>query len=348
MDLLPLLDTRARPLRDLRISVTDRCNFRCSYCMPAEIFGDSYEFLPRSEILSFEEITRLVRLFARQGVSKLRITGGEPLLRHDLPKLIENLAAIGGIEDIALTTNATLLPRQVKSLVAAGLHRVTVSLDSLDDAVFAQMNGDRLSVASVLDGIAAAEDAGLTPIKINCVVQRGVNDHTLVELARHFKGTGHTLRFIEFMDVGTRNGWKLDQVLSTEELIGRIDAELPVEAIEPNYRGEVARRWRYRDGEGELGVITSVTQPFCGDCTRARLTTEGSLVTCLFASSGTDLRSGLRGGASDDELEALIRQVWTGRTDSYSEARTQRLASGPDDVDTQSGSGRVEMYQIGG
>jgi cyclic pyranopterin phosphate synthase len=348
MDILPLVDTRDRPLRDLRISVTDRCNFRCTYCMPAEIFGDAYQFLPRAEILTFEEIGRLVRLFARQGVNKLRITGGEPLLRHDLPKLIEDLAGIEGIEDIALTTNATLLPRQAKALVDAGLHRVTVSLDSLDEEVFSQMNGGRLSVASVLEGIAAAEDAGLGPVKINCVVQKGVNDHTLVDFARHFQGTGQTVRFIEFMDVGTRNAWKLDQVLSTEELIARIGAELPLEPIEPNYRGEVARRWRYLDGSGEIGVISSVTQPFCGDCTRARLTTEGSLVTCLFASSGTDLRDGLRGGASDDELEALIRRVWTGRADRYSEVRTERLAAGEEGVDTQSGTGRVEMYQIGG
>ena len=338
-----LQDALKRPLRDLRVSVTDRCNFRCTYCMPAEIFGDKYEFLPREEILTFEEIERLVGIFAKLGALKLRITGGEPLLRHDLPELIARVARVPGVEDLALTTNATLLPRQAEALKAAGLRRVTISLDSLDDAVFARMNGDKLSVDRVLDGVAAAERAGLGPIKINCVVQRGVNDHTLVDLARHFKGSGHIVRFIEFMDVGTRNQWDLTKVLPAGEIAERIARELPLEPIEPNYRGEVARRWRYTDGEGEIGTIASVTQPFCGDCSRARLTTEGKLVTCLFASDGSDLRGPLREGATDDELRSLIQRVWRDRRDRYSEEREEILQ--------QEGAGsrnRIEMYQIGG
>ncbi len=338
-----LQDALKRPLRDLRVSVTDRCNFRCTYCMPAEIFGDKYEFLPREEILTFEEIERLVGIFAKLGALKLRITGGEPLLRHDLPDLIARVARVPGVEDLALTTNATLLPRQAEALKAAGLRRVTISLDSLDDAVFARMNGDKLSVDRVLDGVAAAERAGLGPIKINCVVQRGVNDHTLVDLARHFKGSGHIVRFIEFMDVGTRNQWDLTKVLPAGEIAERIARELPLEPIEPNYRGEVARRWRYTDGEGEIGTIASVTQPFCGDCSRARLTTEGKLVTCLFASDGSDLRGPLRDGATDDELRSLIQRVWRDRRDRYSEEREEILQ--------QEGAGsrnRIEMYQIGG
>ncbi len=338
-----LQDALKRPLRDLRVSVTDRCNFRCTYCMPAEIFGDKYEFLPREEILTFEEIERLVGIFAKLGALKLRITGGEPLLRHDLPDLIARVARVPGVEDLALTTNATLLPRQAEALKAAGLRRVTISLDSLDDAVFARMNGDKLSVDRVLDGVAAAERAGLGPIKINCVVQRGVNDHTLVDLARHFKGSGHIVRFIEFMDVGTRNQWDLTKVLPAGEIAERIARELPLEPIEPNYRGEVARRWRYTDGEGEIGTIASVTQPFCGDCSRARLTTEGKLVTCLFASDGSDLRGPLRDGATDDELRSLIQRVWRDRRDRYSEEREGILQ--------QEGAGsrnRIEMYQIGG
>ncbi len=338
-----LQDALERPLRDLRVSVTDRCNFRCTYCMPAEIFGDKYKFLPREEILTFEEIERLVGIFAKLGALKIRITGGEPLLRHDLPDLVARVARVPGVEDLALTTNATLLPRQAEALRAAGLRRVTISLDSLDDAVFARMNGDKLSVDRVLDGVAAAERAGLGPIKINCVVQRGVNDHTLVDLARHFKGSGHIVRFIEFMDVGTRNQWDLTKVLPAGEIAERIARELPLEPIEPNYRGEVARRWRYTDGEGEIGTIASVTQPFCGDCSRARLTTEGKLVTCLFASDGSDLRGPLRDGATDDELRSLIQRVWRDRRDRYSEEREEILK--------QEGAGsrnRIEMYQIGG
>ena len=338
------VDRLGRPLRDLRISVTDRCNFRCSYCMPAEIFGDKYEFLPREEILSFEEIERLVRIFAQLGALKLRITGGEPLLRVDLQGLIRRLAGVSGVEDLALTTNATLLPRQADDLRAAGLHRVTVSLDSLDEAVFAKMNGDKLSVTRVLEGIEAAEHAGLGPVKINCVVQKGVNDHTLVELARYFKGTGQIVRFIEFMDVGTRNAWDMTQVLSAEEIVERIGSQLEVEPIAANYRGEVARRWRYTDGGGEIGVIASVTQPFCGDCNRARLTTDGRLVTCLFASGGTDLRGPMRDGVSDDDLRELIVGVWRDRRDRYSEEREELLQVGG----AKKARDRIEMYQVGG
>ena len=339
-DLRDPSDRLDRPLRDLRISVTDRCNFRCTYCMPAEIFGEAYEFLPRAEILSFEEIERLVRIMLPLGVRKLRITGGEPLLRHGLTDLIGNLASVRGLEDLALTTNATLLPRFAVPLSDAGLARVTVSLDSLDEEVFRQMNGGKLSVGRVLEGVDAAERAGLTPIKLNCVVQRGVNDHTLVELAGHFRGSGHIVRFIEYMDVGTRNGWDLEHVVPASEIVGQLDAAFGIEPIDPNYPGEVAERWRYRDGSGEIGVIASVTQPFCGSCTRARLTTDGQLVTCLFASKGTDLRGPLRAGASDEELTALIERIWTRRDDRYSE---QRSALTP-----KRGQQRIEMYQIGG
>lgn len=333
-------DSLDRPLRDLRISVTDRCNFRCTYCMPAELFGERYVFLPRDEILSFEEIERLVGLMAPMGVRKVRITGGEPLLRHGLHELIRGLGAIEGIEDIALTTNGTLLERMAGQLKREGLGRLTISLDSLDPVVFSAMNGDKLSVQRVLEGIAAAEEAGFAGMKINCVVQKGVNDHTLTELARRFKGTGHIVRFIEFMDVGTRNGWDLKQVLPAAEIAALIDAELPIETLAPNYPGEVARRWRYRDGDGEIGIITSVSNPFCGACSRARLTTDGKLVTCLFAAGGSDLRGLLRGGASDDELRDRIQGVWTGRSDRYSEERTEQLGS--------ERPKRVEMYQIGG
>jgi len=340
-----LRDTLDRPLRDLRISVTDRCNFRCTYCMPAEIFGERYEFLPRPEILTFEEIERLVRLMIPFGVSKLRITGGEPLLRHDLPALIRGIDALPGVDDIALTTNGTLLKRMAGQLRREGLTRMTVSLDSLDEEVFSVMNGDKLSLDRVLEGIETAEGAGFGSLKINCVVQKGVNDHTLVDLARHFKGTGHIVRFIEFMDVGTKNEWSMEHVLTADEIAALIGAELPVEPIEPNYRGEVARRWRYLDGEGEIGIITSVSQPFCGDCTRARLTTDGQLVTCLFATGGTDLRTPLREGASDDELSEIIRGIWTHRKDRYSEERGAILRG---EREAEGRDGRVEMYQIGG
>jgi cyclic pyranopterin phosphate synthase len=335
-----LSDGFGRPLRDLRISVTDRCNFRCTYCMPAELFGERYEFLPRSEILRFEEIERIARIAVELGATKLRITGGEPLLRAELPRLVERLAALPGDVDLALTTNGVLLPEAASALARAGLRRLSVSLDSADPDVFLRMNGGKLSVDRVLAGIAAAEAAGLAPLKINCVVQRRVNDHTIVDLARRFRGTGHVVRFIEYMDVGNRNGWELAQVVPAAEIAGRLDAELGIEPIERGYRGEVAERWRYRDGSGELGVIASVTRPFCGDCTRARLTTDGRLVTCLFASAGTDLRGPLRAGASDDELRAILERVWRARTDRYSELR----AAATDGAARR----KLEMYQLGG
>ena len=338
---MTLTDTFGRPLRDLRISVTDRCNFRCTYCMPAEIFGESYQFLPKNEILSFEEITRLANIFVELGVNKLRITGGEPLLRTDLHRLIAMLSKIEGVEDITLTTNAYLLPQQARKLKDAGLQRVTVSLDTLDDEIFKQMNGRGFSTQRVLQGIDEAVRVGLAPIKINAVVQKGINDHTMVDLARHFKGTGHIVRFIEYMDVGNRNGWKWDQVVSAAEIIRRIDAEMPLEPVEPNYPGEVASRYRYRDGEGEIGVIASVTQPFCGTCTRARLSTDGKIYTCLFASNGLSLRDHLRAGASDQDLRDLLAGVWGRRVDRYSEDRAE-LAP------LQNRSSKVEMYQIGG
>jgi cyclic pyranopterin phosphate synthase len=338
---MTLADKFGRPLRDLRISVTDRCNFRCTYCMPAEIFGESYQFLPKDEILSFEEIARLARIFLELGVNKLRITGGEPLLRTDLHHLIAMLSEIEGAEDITLTTNAYLLPQQAQKLKDAGLQRVTVSLDTLDDDIFKRMNGRGFSAQRVLQGIDEAVRVGLSPIKINAVVQKGVNDYTMVDLARHFKGSGHIVRFIEYMDVGNRNGWRWDHVVSAAEIIQRIDAEMPLEPVDPNYPGEVASRYRYRDGEGEIGVIASVTQPFCGSCTRARLSTDGKVYTCLFASDGLSVRDHLRAGASDHDLRDLITTVWSQRIDRYSEERTE-LAP------LQNQSRKVEMYQIGG
>ena len=330
-----------RPLKDLRISVTDRCNFRCTYCMPAEIFGESYKFLPKNEILSFEEIARLARIFVEFGVNKLRITGGEPLLRTDLHKLIAMLTGMPGLEDLTLTTNAFLLPQQAQQLKDAGLQRVTISLDTLDDEVFKEMNGRGISIDRVLQGIDAAAAVGLAPIKINAVVQKGVNDHTVVDLARHFKNSGHIVRFIEYMDVGNRNGWKWDQVVPAAEIVQQIDAEMPLEPVDSNYPGEVANRYRYRDGQGEIGVISSVSQPFCANCTRSRLSTDGKLYTCLFASTGVSLRDEMRAGASDDDLRNLITRIWTRRTDRYSEERTE-LAS------LQNVPAKVEMYQIGG
>jgi cyclic pyranopterin phosphate synthase len=307
--------------------------------MPAEIYGERFRFLPWKEILSFEEIERLARLFVRLGAKKLRLTGGEPLLRAELSKLVAMLAAIPGVEDLALTTNGHLLARFAEPLAKAGLRRVTVSLDSHDEAVFKRMSGGFSSPAKVLEGIAAAERAGLAPIKLNCVVERGVNDHTIVDLARRFRGTGHIVRFIEYMDVGTMNAWDRSQVVPAREIVERIGAELPLEPAEANYRGEVARRWRYRDGSGEIGVIASVTQPFCGDCTRARLTAEGALVTCLFAAGGRDLKGPLRAGASDDELLERIAGTWRRRADRYSEQRAQLAVRAPR---------RIEMYQVGG
>ncbi len=335
-----LADRLGRPMRDLRISVTDRCNFRCPYCMPAEVFGELYEFLPREQILTFEEIARLARLFVERGVRKLRLTGGEPLLRQELPRLVAMLARIPGVEDLSLTTNGYHLDGLARDLAAAGLRRVTVSLDSLDPGIFAAMNGRGHGPERVLEGIAAAEAAGLAPLKINCVVVRGTNDATLVELARRFHGTGHIVRFIEYMDVGTRNGWNLDQVLTGEEIAGLIGASMPLERVPPNYPGEVATRWRYQDGGGEIGIITSVSAPFCASCTRARLTTDGRLVTCLFAAGGTDLRGPLRSGVSEEELGGLIDGVWMGRTDRYSEERSSQTQFEP--------RPRIEMYQVGG
>ncbi len=331
-------------MRDLRISVTDRCNFRCPYCMPAEIYGDRYTFLPRPELLSFEEIERLARLFVEQGVEKIRVTGGEPLLRHQLPGLIERLAGLAGLRDLTLTTNGVLLAKHAGALAMAGLQRVTVSLDSLDDETFGKMNGRGTGSEGVLEGIAAASAAGLHPIKINCVVERGVNEDAIVPLARHFRGTGHVVRFIEFMDVGTLNDWNLAKVVSAREIVERIAAEFPLRPADPNHPGEVARRWQYQDGQGEIGVVSSVTAPFCGDCNRARLTIEGRLVTCLFATGGVDLRTPLREGASDDALRERIAESWRARSDRYSEER-----AGHTGLDGRTPArAKLEMYQIGG
>ena len=336
-----VVDEFGRPLRDLRISVTDRCNFRCPYCMPAEIYGERYQFLPREQLLTFEEIARLTRIIVRLGAVKARITGGEPLVRKDVERLVEMLAGVDGVEDLTMTTNAYLLPQKAEALKAAGLQRVTVSFDSLDDEVFRRMNGRNFGTESVLAGIEAAERVGLGPIKINAVVQRGVNDHTVVDLARYFRERGHTMRFIEYMDVGNRNGWRLDHVVPADEIVAMIDAEMPLEPVESGYRGEVAMRYRYRDGGGEMGVIASVTKPFCGDCTRIRLSPEGSIYTCLFSGVGRDLRGPVREGASDDELETIVRGTWRGRTDRYSEERSSMT----EELRAQQ---KVEMYHIGG
>jgi GTP 3',8-cyclase len=330
-------DTMGRPVRDLRISVTDRCNFRCTYCMPKSVFGRDYEFMPRRELLSFEEIERVVRAFVPLGVRKIRLTGGEPLLRADIEVLVSMLARVDGL-DLTLTTNGALLPKKAQALREAGLSRITVSLDSLDDAVFRSMNDVDFPVARVLEGIDAAAQAGL-PVKVNVVVKRGVNDEGIVDLARHFRGSGHTVRFIEFMDVGHTNGWRLDDVVPAAEIVSTIDAAFPLEAVEAAYHGEVARRWRYRDGAGEVGVIASVTQPFCADCTRARVSAEGKLYTCLFAVRGTDLRAMLRDeGVTDDELRQRLSDVWLKRKDRYSERRTEQTAALP----------KIEMSYIGG
>jgi GTP 3',8-cyclase len=335
VDGVPTLDTLRRPLRDLRISVTDRCNFRCVYCMPRDVYGHDYAFLERRELLTFEEIARIAGLFVGLGVQKIRITGGEPLVRRDLERLVELLAPLG--TDLTLTTNGVLLPAKARLLAGAGLRRITVSLDSLDDAIFRSLNDADAGVDRVLEGIAAAAAAGL-PVKVNCVVKRGVNENEIVPLARHFHGTPHTLRFIEYMDVGHTNGWRLDDVVPAAEIVAAIAAELPLEPVEPGYRGEVARRYRYRDGGGEIGVIASVTQPFCGDCTRARLSAEGRLFTCLFAVRGHDLRALIRGGASDDELAAALAGVWRVRDDRYSERRSSATEA----------LEKVEMSYIGG
>ncbi|MDO8485216.1 MAG: GTP 3',8-cyclase MoaA [Candidatus Limnocylindrales bacterium] len=337
-----LTDTLGRALRDLRISVTDRCNFRCTYCMPKEIFGRDYEFLPRDQVLTFEEICRLARLFVGLGVEKLRITGGEPLVRRGLADLIAMLAAIrrpdGGEVDLTLTTNGSALRALARPLAEAGLRRVTVSLDSLDDEVFGAMNGIEFPVAKVLDGIAAATEAGLAPIKANMVVRRGINESSVVPMAAWAREANVVLRFIEYMDVGHSNGWRLDEVVPADELIETIGAVWPVEPADPNYRGEVADRWRYRDGGGEFGVISSVTQPFCRDCTRARISAEGKLYTCLFAVDGHDARAVLRSGASDEELAAFVQGIWTRRGDRYSELRSAATSTLP----------KVEMFAMGG
>jgi len=333
-----LLDTLHRPLRDLRISVTDRCNFRCVYCMPKEIFGADYQFLARAEVLSFEEITRLARLFAAHGVQKIRLTGGEPLVRRDLHKLVAMLAEIPDL-DLTLTTNGALLPQQAQALKDAGLKRVTVSLDSLDEAVFRAMNDVDFPVSKVLEGMEAAEHAGLWPIKVNAVVKRGTNEASILPMARFFREKGYILRFIEYMDVGHTNGWRMDEVVSAKEIVETINAELPLEAADPNYVGEVAERWRYKDGSGEIGVIASVTQPFCGACNRARLSAEGKLYTCLFAVTGFDFRQLIRGGASDADLSAALAKVWRARDDRYSELRSENTAPPLP---------KVEMSHIGG
>jgi GTP 3',8-cyclase len=334
-------DSFARAIRDLRISVMDRCNFRCPYCMPRETYHERYRFLGSHERLSFDEIVRLARLFVQLGVRKLRLTGGEPLLRANLPDLIGDLTDIPGVEDVALTTNGALLARYATELKAAGLQRVTVSLDSLDPEVFARMSGGFAGVEEVLEGIEHARRTELTPIKINAVVQRGVNDHTVLDLVERFRGTGVIVRFIEYMDVGNRNHWQEALVVPSKELAARIGARWPLAPLEPGYRGEVARRYAFTDGQGEIGFISSVSQPFCGDCTRARLSSDGVLYTCLFATHGTSLRDALRGGASDDQLLELIRGVWLARSDRYSEQRASLRRAAGDER-------KVEMFYIGG
>ena len=337
-----LTDPRQRRLHDLRISVTDKCNFRCTYCMPKDVFGPGYKFLPHDALLTFEEITRFSKIAAELGVEKLRLTGGEPTLRRNLPTLIEMLSQIrtpsGKALDLTLTTNGSTLVKQAKALKHAGLQRITVSLDSMDDAVFRAMNDVDFPVADVLKGIDAALAAGLAPVKVNMVVKRGVNDHTVVEMARHFKGTGVIVRFIEFMDVGSTNGWRMDDVMASRDIVAAIHAEHPLEAADAHYAGEVAERWRYADGSGEIGVISSVTQAFCNTCTRARLSTDGKIYTCLFADHGVDFRSLLRDGSSDDDIAALLAGLWQVRTDRYSEIRTAETAK----------SRKVEMSYIGG
>jgi GTP 3',8-cyclase len=336
------LDRLGRALHDLRISVTDRCNFRCPYCMPAEVFGRDFRFLPRAEILTYEEIARLAAIFVELGVRKLRITGGEPLVRRDLPQLVRMLASLrtpdGQPPDLALTTNGAALRALAGQLADAGLRRITVSLDSLDDAVFRRMNGVDFPVSRILDGITAARAAGFAPIKINVVLKRGVNDGSILPLAEWARSEGHVVRFIEYMDVGTTNGWRLDEVVPASEVVETIDRAWPLEPLAAGYRGEVAERWRYRDGSGEIGVIASVTRPFCGDCTRARLSAEGKVYTCLFSAAGHDLRAPLRDGGTDDQLRALVASLWRARDDRYSERRaaaTERLP-------------KIEMFALGG
>jgi len=332
------LDTLGRPLRDLRISVTDRCNFRCTYCMPREIYGQSFEFLPQRELLTFEEIERLTRVFVSLGVTKVRLTGGEPLLRKDLEDLLAMLAAIDGVDDLTLTTNGSLLAKKAQVLADAGLKRITVSLDSLDDEVFGRLNDAEFPVARVLEGIEAAAAAGLSPIKINMVVRRGENEQSIVPMARFARERGYILRFIEYMDVGQTNGWQLGEVVPAAEIVERVGSEMPLETVAATYPGEVASRWRFSDGSGEIGVISSVTEPFCRTCTRARLTAEGQLFTCLFGFRATDMRAVLRDGVTDDELADRVATIWRGRGDRYSELRSAATSDLP----------RVEMSHIGG
>jgi GTP 3',8-cyclase len=334
---MTLTDKLNRPLRDLRISVTDRCNFRCVYCMPREVFGSDYHFLDRSEVLTFEEIARLARIFVSHGVQKVRLTGGEPLVRKDLPLLVKMLAEIPGL-DLTLTTNGSLLERQAQALKDAGLSRVSVSLDSLDNDVFKAMNDVDFPVEKVIRGMDEAARVGLTPVKVNMVVKRGLNEDSILPMARFFREKGYILRFIEFMDVGSTNGWRMNDVLPAAEIIKRISAEMPLEPLDPNYTGEVAERWRYKDGSGEVGVIASVTQAFCRTCNRARLSAEGKLYTCLFAVQGHDFRSLLRSGATDEEISDAIGRVWSVRTDRYSELRSENTVNLP----------KVEMSHIGG
>jgi len=334
---MTLTDTLNRPLRDLRISVTDRCNFRCVYCMPKEIFGPDHQFLHRDQILTFEEIARLARIFVGHGVQKIRLTGGEPLVRRDLHLLISMLAEIPDL-DLTLTTNGALLAKQARALKNAGLKRVTVSLDSLDNEIFKAMNDVDFPVEKVLEGMDAAAAVGLGPIKVNMVVKRGLNESSILPMARHFREKGYILRFIEYMDVGHSNGWRMDDVVPAKEIVKMISAEMPLEPVDPNYRGEVAERWRYKDGKGEIGVIASVTQAFCSTCNRARLSAEGSLYTCLFAVKGHDFKSLLRSGATDEEISQMLTSVWGKRTDRYSEIRSENTIALP----------KVEMSHIGG
>ncbi len=333
-----LQDTLGRPLHDLRVSVTDRCNFRCAYCMPRDVYDRDHVYLPRDEILTFEEIERLVGVFAGLGVEKVRLTGGEPLLRHDLDELVSKVASVAGISDIAMTTNGSTLARHASALADAGLNRVTVSLDAVDDTSFRGAADVDFPVARVLEGIDAAKDAGLVPVKINTVVKKGLNDDSLVDIAGAFRGTGHIVRFIEYMDVGSSNDWKMGDVVTAEEILSAIADEWPLDPIDPNYTGEVVSRWRYRDGQGEIGVISSVSNPFCGECTRLRLSADGSIYTCLFATRGTDLRGPLRSGSTDEELVEIITGVWQERSDRYSEERTGVSLGLP----------KVEMSYIGG
>jgi len=332
------IDTLSRPLHDLRISVTDRCNFRCTYCMPRSVFGRDYEFLPHDQLLSFEEITRLAKNFTDLGVRKIRLTGGEPLMRRELETLVAMLAEIPSVEDLAMTTNGSFPVKRVQSLKEAGLKRVSVSLDALDDPTFKKMNDADFPVASVLEWIEASLAAGLGPVKVNMVVKRGINEHSILPMARYFRDKGHILRLIEYMDVGHSNGWRLDDVITARQIRDIIHAELPIEPMQPNYRGEVANRYRYADGSGEIGIIASVSQPFCGNCNRARISADGKLFTCLFAIQGTDLRSLLRSGANDENLRDTVASIWHKRTDRYSELRSSQTAELP----------KVEMSYIGG